>query len=135
MVLDQHESISDSNTNQRYRAFTREVERAVGQPVRHQYYKRGFTAIKQAKEGALDLVFGPAQVIANISKFKFEPILKSNETVAASFVAGPDYELLPLKLYSMVRRGVTPEINALSTVLFTLTLVVAGLAQRLLQRR
>jgi ABC-type spermidine/putrescine transport system permease subunit II len=35
----------------------------------------------------------------------------------------------------MVRRGVTPEINALSTVLFVLTLVVAGLAQRLLQRQ
>jgi rhodanese-related sulfurtransferase len=37
------------------------------------------------------MVFGPAQVIANIGKFKFEPILKSDEKIAASFVAGPNY--------------------------------------------
>lgn len=92
VVLDQDESITDSDTNQRYRAFARDVERAVGQPVRLQYYKRGFSAIKAAKDGSLDLVYGPAQVIANIGKFKFQPILKSNETTAAAFVAGPHYK-------------------------------------------
>jgi rhodanese-related sulfurtransferase len=92
VVLDQNESITDFDTTQRYRAFTNEVERAVGQPVRLQYYKQGFTAIKQAKDGTLDMVFGPAQVIANIGKFKFEPILKSNEMTAAAFVAGPHYK-------------------------------------------
>lgn len=91
VVLDQNESLTDSETTQRYRAFANEIEQAVGQPVRMQYYKRGFTAIKRAKEGSLDIVFGPAQVIANIGKFKFEPILKSNEMTAASFVAGPGY--------------------------------------------
>lgn len=91
VVLDQNESISDSDTNQRYRAFSREIERAVGQPVRLQYYKSGFAAIKQAKEGMLDMVFGPAQVIANIAKFKFDPILKSTESTAAAFVASPNY--------------------------------------------
>jgi rhodanese-related sulfurtransferase len=91
VVLDQNESITDSATNQRYRAFTREIERAVGQPVRLQYYKRGFSAIKQARDGTLDMVFGPAQVIANLGKFKFEPILKSSEMTAAAFVAGPGY--------------------------------------------
>lgn len=92
VVLDQDESITDSDTNQRYRAFARDVERAIGQPVRLQYYKRGFSAIKAAKDGSLDLVYGPAQVIANIGKFKFQPILKSNETTAAAFVAGPHYK-------------------------------------------
>lgn len=91
VVLDQNESITDFDTTKRYRAFAGEVERAVGQPVRLQYYKRGFSAIKQAKDGTLDMVFGPAQVIANIGKFKFEPILKSDEVIAASFVAGPRY--------------------------------------------
>lgn len=61
--------------------------------------------------------------------------LSLDDVIITTFVAGPDYELLPLKLYSMVRRGITPEINALSTVLFVLTLLVAGLAQRLLQHR
>lgn len=91
VVLDQNESITDFDTAKRYRAFTSELERAVGQPVRLQFYKRGFSAIKQAKDGTLDMVFGPAQVIANIGKFKFEPILKSNEVISASFVAGPHY--------------------------------------------
>lgn len=92
VVLDQNESITDANTNQNYRAFAKEIERAVGQPVRLQYYKSGFSAIKQAKDGTLDMVFGPAQVIANIGKFKFEPLLKSNQTTAAAFVAGPNYK-------------------------------------------
>jgi rhodanese-related sulfurtransferase len=91
IVLDQHESMTDSDTTRRYRAFASEIEQAVGQPVRMQYYKRGFTAIKRAKDGSLDMVFGPAQVIANLGKFKFEPILKSDEKIAASFVAGPNY--------------------------------------------
>jgi len=60
--------------------------------------------------------------------------LSLDDVIITTFVAGPDYELLPLKLYSMVRRGVTPEINALSTLLFALTLIVVGMAQRLLQR-
>lgn len=91
VVLDQNESLTDSDTNRRYRAFASEIEQVVGEPVRMQYYKKGFAAIKRAKDGTLDMVFGPAQVIANIGKFKFEPILKSDEKTAASFVAGPNY--------------------------------------------
>lgn len=91
VVLDQNESLTDAETTKRYRAFAGEIEAAVGQPVRMQYYKRGFSAIKRAKEGSLDIVFGPAQVIANIGKFKFEPILKSEEMTAAAFVAAPSY--------------------------------------------
>ncbi len=92
VVLGQDESLTDEATTQRYRAFVRDVEKSVGQPVRLQYYKSGFSAIKNAKDGTLDMVFGPAQVIANIGKFKFEPILKSDEMTAASFVAGPNYK-------------------------------------------
>lgn len=91
VVLDQNESMTHSATNQRYRAFARDVERAIGQPVQMQYYKRGFSASKRAKDGSLDMVFAPAQVIASIGKFKFEPILKSDAMTAAAFVAGPNY--------------------------------------------
>jgi len=92
IVLGQDESVTDQATTQRYRAFVKDVEKSVGEPVRMQYYTRGFAAIKQAKAGTLDMVFGPAQVIANIGKFKFEPILKTEEMTAASFVAGPNYK-------------------------------------------
>ena len=91
VVLDQNEAFANTETDQRYRNFASEIGKALDQPVRLQYFKRGFTAIKQAKEGTLDIVFGPAHVIANISKFKFEPILKSNEMTAAAFVAAPSY--------------------------------------------
>jgi rhodanese-related sulfurtransferase len=74
------------------KAFTKEVEQSVGQPVRVQYYKRGFSAIKHAKDGTLDMIFGPSQVIANVSRYKFEPILKSQSVTAAAFVAGPNFK-------------------------------------------
>jgi len=91
VVLGQDESLTDEVSADRYRAFVRDVEKSVGQPVRLQYFKSGFSAIKKAKDGSLDMVFGPSQVIANIGKFKFEPILKSDELTAASFVAGPNF--------------------------------------------
>ena len=92
VVLDQNESVTNTETDQRYRNFAGEIEQAVGQPVRLQYYKRGFSAIKRAREGSLDMVFGPAHIIANISKFKFEPILETNEAISVSFVAGPNFK-------------------------------------------
>ncbi|MGA9394492.1 MAG: rhodanese-like domain-containing protein [Azonexus sp.] len=92
VVLDQNESVTNTETDQRYRNFAGEIEQAVGQPVRLQYYKRAFSAIKRAREGSLDMVFGPAHIIANISKFKFEPILETNEAISVSFVAGPNFK-------------------------------------------
>jgi len=92
IVLDQHESLADQATTQRYRAFVKDVEKSIGEPVRLQYYTRGFAALKQARDGNLDMVFGPAQVIANLGRFKFEPLLKSDETTAAAFVAAPNFK-------------------------------------------
>ncbi len=48
------------------------------------------------------------------------------------FVTGPGYEVLPLRIYSMVRLGVKPKVNALATLLFTLSLALVLLARRLL---
>ncbi len=92
VVLDQSEPISSLNSDPRYRNFAAEVEKTIGEPVRIQYFTQAFSAIKQAKEGSLDIVFGPAHVIANVVKFKFEPILKSDEVISASFVAAPNYK-------------------------------------------
>jgi rhodanese-related sulfurtransferase len=92
VVLDQNEAMTDPNTTKRYRAFEGDIERALGQPIQMRFYTRGFTAIKDAKSGSVALMFGPAQVIANISKFKFEPILKSSAMTAVSFVAASTYK-------------------------------------------
>ena len=41
--------------------------------------------------------------------------LSMDDVVVSSFVTGPSYEILPLKIYSMVKVGVSPEVNALAT--------------------
>lgn len=43
--------------------------------------------------------------------------LSLDDLVIASFTSGPGATTLPMKIYSQVRLGVTPEINAISTVL------------------
>jgi hypothetical protein len=56
IVLDQNESLADHETTQRYRAFVKDVEKSVGEPVRMQFYTRGFAAIKGARDGYLDMI-------------------------------------------------------------------------------
>lgn len=54
-----------------------------------------------------------------------------DDYVVTSFVAGRGGTTLPLKIYSMVKTGVTPEINAISTILLGVTFVLVVIAQRL----
>ncbi len=60
--------------------------------------------------------------------------LSLDDFVITFFVAGVGSTTLPLRIYSMVKLGVTPEINAISTllVLASMTLVMGSL---LLQRK
>ena len=46
--------------------------------------------------------------------------LSLDDLVIASFTTGPGATTLPMKIYSQVRLGVTPEINAVSTILIGL---------------
>lgn len=55
--------------------------------------------------------------------------LSMDDVVVSSFVTGPSYEILPLKIYSMVKVGVSPEVNALATVLLVMSLVLVCLSQ------
>jgi ABC-type spermidine/putrescine transport system permease subunit I len=47
--------------------------------------------------------------------------LSLDDLVIASFTTGPGATTLPMKIYSQVRLGVTPEINAICTVLIAVT--------------
>ncbi len=49
--------------------------------------------------------------------------LSLDDLVIASFTAGPSSTTLPIKIYSSVRLGVSPEINALSTILIGLVTI------------
>ena len=55
--------------------------------------------------------------------------LSLDDLVIASFTSGPGASTLPMVVYSSVRLGVSPEINALATVLValvTIGIVIAG---------
>jgi len=54
--------------------------------------------------------------------------LSIDDVIVSAFVTGPGYDILPLKVYSMVRVGVSPEVNALSTVLFAISLFLVAVA-------
>ena len=49
--------------------------------------------------------------------------LSIDDLVIASFTAGPGATTLPMRIYSQVRLGVTPEINAASTILIALVTI------------
>jgi spermidine/putrescine transport system permease protein len=57
--------------------------------------------------------------------------LSIDDFVITFFVAGVGSSTLPLQIYSMVKIAVTPEVNAISTLLMLLTLVLIMLVSRL----
>ncbi len=54
--------------------------------------------------------------------------------IIAFFVAGPN-TTLPIYVYSSIRRGVTPEINAIATIVLAASVLLVLLAQWQLGRR
>ena len=54
--------------------------------------------------------------------------LSMDDVLISFFVAGPTFEVLPLRIYSMVRLGVKPDVNALSAIMFCVTIVLVVLA-------
>jgi spermidine/putrescine transport system permease protein len=57
--------------------------------------------------------------------------LSMDEFVIAFFTNGPETPTLPMIIYSMIRFGVTPEINVLGTLLLAISFVGVILAQRI----
>ena len=106
---------------------------------------------RSLEEAALDLGCSPAQAFrlvtlpiiapAVISGWLLAFTLSLDDLVIASFTSGPSATTLPIKIFSAVRLGVSPEINALSTIMIavvTLGVIVASLVSKrasLRQRR
>ena len=61
--------------------------------------------------------------------------LSLDDFVITFFVAGPGATTLPVLVYSMIKHGATPVINALSTLLLAVTFAVVVIAQRLAQEK
>jgi spermidine/putrescine transport system permease protein len=57
--------------------------------------------------------------------------LSLDDFVITFFTSGPETTTFPVKVYSMVRFSVTPEVNAASTLLIAITLALTFLALRM----
>ena len=104
---------------------------------------RGFDATLE--EAAADLGAPPLRVLLTVTLPLLTPAivagallaftLSLDDLVIASFVSGPGSTTLPMRLYSQVRLGVNPEINAASTLLVGLVSVAVLVASWLTARR
>lgn len=72
---------------------------------------------------AFRLVTLPVIAPAVISGWLLAFTLSLDDLVIASFTAGPSATTLPIKIWSSIRLGVSPEINALSTILISIVAV------------
>ncbi|WDI78754.1 spermidine/putrescine ABC transporter permease PotC [Candidatus Purcelliella pentastirinorum] len=61
--------------------------------------------------------------------------LSIDDVVISFFVSSPQFEVLPIKIFSMVKLGISPEINALGTILLSTTIILAGISQLLLYKK
>jgi putrescine transport system permease protein len=72
---------------------------------------------------AFRLVTLPIIAPAVVSGWLLAFTLSLDDLVIASFVSGPSSTTLPIKIWSSVRLGVTPEINALSTLMIAIVAI------------
>jgi spermidine/putrescine transport system permease protein len=66
----------------------------------------------------------PAMVGAALLSFT----VSLDDFVVTFFVAGPGATTLPLKVFSMIKTGITPEVNALSAVMVVVSMLCVGLS-------
>jgi spermidine/putrescine transport system permease protein len=100
---------------------------------------------KSLEEAAMDLGAGEWQVFQRITLPLIWPgvlsgallafTLSLDEFVITFFTGGPGSTTLPLLVWSMVKRGVTPEVNALSTLLLLVSIALVTFSVVLQRRR
>ncbi len=73
----------------------------------------------------------PAILPAILSGVLLSFAMSFDDVVISIFVTGPTVNTLPIKIYTRLKTGVTPEINALATVLLVVTGLVIFLANRI----
>lgn len=73
---------------------------------------------------ALKKVVLPMLIPAIVSGFLMSLTLSFDDFVTTFFVAGPGSSTLPLRIYSMIRLGVSPVVNALSVLLIVLSIAL-----------
>lgn len=100
---------------------------------------------RSLEEAALDLGARPLKVFQSIILPLISPalisgwllafVLSLDDLVIASFVAGPESSTLPMVIFSSIRFGLTPQINALATIIITTVAIGVMIAGWLMHRR
>jgi putrescine transport system permease protein len=103
---------------------------------------------RSLEEAAMDLGCDPARAFLAVTLPLILPAIAAgwmlaftlslDDLVIASFTTGPGSETLPIRIYSEVRLGVKPEINAICTLVIGLiaaVIVLASLASKLSSAR
>ena len=109
---------------------------------------RLITVDKSLEEAARDLGSTPLRAFWDVTLPMIMPALASSwllsftlsldDLVISSFVSGPSASTLPMVIYSKVKLGVTPEINALATLIIVAVgacVVLAGYTMRRAERQ
>lgn len=99
---------------------------------------------RSLEEAAMDLGCAPVRAFLSVTLPLIAPAivagwmlaftLSLDDLVIASFTTGPGSATLPIRIYSEVRLGVKPEINAICTLVIALiavVIVIASLASKL----
>jgi putrescine transport system permease protein len=103
---------------------------------------------RSLEEAAMDLGCDPARAFllvtlplilpAIVAGWMLAFTLSLDDLVIASFTTGPGSETLPIRIYSEVRLGVKPEINAICTLVvagIAVVIIIASLASKLSSRQ
>lgn len=100
---------------------------------------------RSLEEAALDLGASPVKVFflivlpliapALLAAWLLAFTLSLDDVVIASFLTGPGYTTLPLEVFSRVRLGLKPEINALATIFMLVIAIFVVLAHYVQNRK
>ena len=128
---------------------------AVTIAIAHVTFSTAFVAVvvrsrlasmdESLEEAAMDLGGRPLRVLFDVTLPLIAPAILSgwllaftlslDDLVISSFVSGPGSTTLPMLIFSKVRLGVTPDVNALATIVIGLVAVGVGIAAWILRRR
>ncbi len=105
------------------------------------------TADRSLEEAAMDLGGRPFRVAIDVTLPLIAPAMASgwllaftlslDDLVIASFVSGPGSSTLPMVIFSKVKLGVAPDVNALATLVITLVgigVVIAGFVMHRMEK-
>ena len=106
------------------------------------------SADRSLEEAAMDLGASPARAFIDVTLPIIAPALLSSwllsftlsldDLVISSFVSGPGAGTLPMVIYSKVKLGVSPDVNALASLIICavgVCIIVAGVIMRRSERR